>query len=86
MRRRSPSTAIPIEALRNSPSIRRLERVAQALAERRRLALGVELGEHRELVAAEAGERLVDVEHRLQARRDLASSRRVALPRGRRRR
>ena len=50
---------------------RRRERLREALGERGGGALVLALGEHGELVAAEARERLGDVEHAVQARGDL---------------
>ena len=50
---------------------RALERAGEPLGELRRLALVAQFGEHGELVAAEAGERLRDVERLVEPRRDL---------------
>ena len=60
--RRGSSTAIPIAAVTKMPADRRLERRGEPLGERGGLALVLELGQHGELVAAEARERLRDVE------------------------
>ena len=67
--------ALPALVLDGDPDRRRQpvgQRQPEPLGERRRLALVLELGEHRELVAAEARQRLRDVELLLQALGDLA--------------